>query len=210
MTTRSNEERELKLRLPDEGAWAAVREVLGPPREVLRQINTYFDTRDRRLLRDRALSVRVRDENGRLELTAKDRKRRTEGLQSARERTEPLSPEDWRRVHRGEARLTDLPYPLCQALAVEVGASLHPVGSMANTREVYPLSGGYLLELDRTELPGGAIDYEIEIELREPGHTAEGARAAVEPLLTAAGLEDLEPSRAKYARFLEALQEGAP
>src|SRR5690606_8409804 len=71
-------ERELKLLLPDEAAWEALRATLGPPRRVIRQVNTYFDTRDRRLTRTRRLMVRVREESeadGRehVEVTAKDR-----------------------------------------------------------------------------------------------------------------------------------------
>lgn len=181
-------EREVKLRLADEAAWLALREALGRPQRVSQQTNTYFDTGDRKLRRDRSMMVRVREEAGASRLQIKDRISRAGGLLVSRERDEPLTPAAWR------------------ALEDEVGAPLEPLGSVANTREVYDLGEGYLAEVDRTELPGGRVDYEVEIELRRDEHTADGARAALEAACPSGAPRPI--STPKYQRFLEAIGDG--
>lgn len=198
-------EREIKLLLPDEAAWRRLRAALGQPVAVHRQVNTYFDTPDGRLRRSRALMVRIRDEDGRFEVTAKDRGARQEGVRSARERSEPLDAGDVADVLGGRRPLTSLDVPLCRTLAAEAGGPLGPIGATVNIREVYPLQGGYVAEVDRTEFPGGRVDHEVEIELREPHHTADGARAAIAGALLEAGVPDPSPARGKYARFLESV-----
>ncbi len=202
MGTQTHIERELKLRLADESAWAEVRAALGTPKATRRQVNTYFDTPDGRLRVARNLMVRVREAGGAVRLQVKDRIEASDGLLTSRERQAELTAAQWEAVHRGRTALTGLHVPLCVALFAEVGAPLHPLGSMVNTRDVFDLSGGYVCELDRTELPGGGLDFEIEIELVAPAHTLEGARAALEAV---AGPLDTTPSSPKYARFLDAL-----
>lgn len=204
MTTETHRERELKLCLPDEETWAAARNALGDPARTLRQVNTYFDTRRRTL---RGMMVRVREEDGALAVTAKDRAvidPETSSL-SSRERTAPLLPAQWALVHRGRCALTALPIPLCEALRVEAGDALFPIGSVVNTRTVHPLAQGYLAELDRTELPGGRVDYEVEVELRESGHTLIGALVALAEALPGLDVRSWEAASPKYARFLDCL-----
>ncbi|MFT7622690.1 MAG: inorganic triphosphatase YgiF [Myxococcota bacterium] len=198
-------EREVKLRLPDEAAWAAVRLALSPPVRVLRQVNTYFDTPSGRLRERRDLMVRVREVDGRQWVQVKDRISANDGLLTSRERETELTPSAWQSVHRAVTALTALDNPLCQQLAVEVQDSLHPLGSVINTREVFDLGDGYLAEVDRTELPGGRVDYEVEIELRAEHHTTEGAIAAVEAAAGQALTGGF--STPKYGRFLDALED---
>lgn len=201
MTIQTITERELKLRLPDEQAYFVLRQAWGDPDRVVRQVNTYFNTA-RRDMNDRM--VRIRDQAGVLELTVKDRvvMDADAGTLISRERTQSITPAEWRRVHRSECAVTELDVPLAAQLYAEVGAHLYPVGSMVNTREVYPLSGGYIAELDRTELPGGEIHFEVEVELHTATQTLEEARRVLE---SAADTSLWEPSSPKYARFLEAL-----
>lgn len=205
MSTETTREREVKLHLDDEAAWAAIRHTLGSPEAVLHQTNTYFDTRDRRLLRTGRLMVRVREENGRIRIQAKDRVRDSVGLLESRERAADLTPEQWRRVHRTEVALSALPLELAAALGHEAGGALYPIGSVVNRREVYRLADGYLAEVDRTEFPGGRIDFEVELELRQVHHTAAAAVAALDAAAPGHGVDSLPNPRSKYARFLAAL-----
>lgn len=208
MTTETLIESEVKLALASEHEWARLREALGPPQRRIAQTNTYFDTRDQRLRRGRRLMVRVRQTSDRLEVTAKDRVASEPGASTlrSRERNAALTEKQWRAVHRGRCALTELPIPLCAELHAEAGDHLYPLGSIVNTREEYPLAGGYLAEVDRTELPGGRVDYEVELEFRQPEHTAQGALNALRD--AAPGIDSLvftgEPTP-KYARFLEAM-----
>lgn len=201
MSIKTITERELKLRLPDEQAYFVLRQAWGEPDRTVRQVNTYFNTARRDMT---GRMVRVRDEAGMLELTVKDRvvMDADAGTLISRERTQPISPADWRLVHRSECAVTELDVALAVQLYAELGAHLYPVGSMVNTREVYPLSKGYVAELDRTELPGGAIHFEVEVELHTATQTLEEARRVLE---SAADISLWEPSSPKYARFLEAL-----
>ena len=71
---------------------------------------------------------------------------------------------------------------------------------MVNRRHVVHLEG-YVLEVDRTELPGGRVDAEVEVETDDP----EGARRLVQGRADAAGVELFPQTRGKYARFRAAL-----
>ncbi len=206
-------ERELKLGLADEAAYATLVHGLGTPLHHERQTNVYFDTRRSTLLASRALMVRVRlsepldgtPDAASIELTAKDRAQTSGGLTCSRERTEPLTASAWAEVHQARRALTDLELPLAAALRAEAGDALHPIGSLVNERRTYDLGEGYRLELDRTELPGGHVDYELEVELRAPHHTAEEALRRVQALLARHGVEPGPPTTPKFARFLDAL-----
>ena len=211
--TQTVEERELKLGLNDEAAYATLVGALGVPLRRERQTNVYFDTRRRALLAARALMVRVRVSEQldvsppkvTIELTAKDGSRTLEGVTRSRERTASLSAAQWAEVHRARRALTDLELPLAQALRDEAGDALFPVGSLVNERRTYDLGDGYRLEFDRTEFPGERLDYELEVELREPHHTAEEARRRVLELLARHDVEPGPPTTSKFARFLDAL-----
>ena len=208
MTTKTVLEKELKISIDDEAIWCNLREVLGGAQSrVLNQINTYFDTADRTLLAAGDMMVRVRQENEAIEVTVKDRiviDSSTASLQT-RERTASLSAAQWRQVHRGECDLTALDVDLCRILRDEAGGSLFPIGSIVNTRFTYELEDGYIAELDRTEFPGGRIDFEVEVELRLPHHSFEGAKRALAAPLEIAGVEMIVPSSPKYQRFLACL-----
>jgi len=192
-------EHELKLLLRDEAQWEYVRRALGPPLRVLDQRNTYLDTPDGRLSRDRTCMVRVREESGRFWLQVKDRARRAGSTVTSRERSAALAPDAARDLLAGRVPLRDMAEPLCRAVAAEIGADLRPAGRVENHREVYVLPGGYQVELDRTRFPDGHVDCEIEIELG-PNQTAAAARRALEAQGVPAGL--LRPSPTKYERFL--------
>ena len=195
-------ERELKLALTRE-QWFQLRDDLGTPDRVIRQTNTYFDTRTRELRKTAALMVRIRQEGDAFELTAKDRiEGESSGTLETRERTQQI-PEDLALdVLRGKISLLSLDLDLCRALATEVGGQLIPIGAVRNTREVYRLLGEYIAEVDRTDFMSARVDYEVEIELRLPEHSFQGARAM---LAMSASLDcaALPPSRSKYGRFLE-------
>ena len=200
---KSHIERELKLQLEDEAQYAVLVAALGQvagegPR--LAQTNVFFDTRDFALRRTSRAMVRIREEAGRFELTVKDRAARTGAGLVSRERTEALPPEEAQAVLRGARALSDLGHPLCRELGEELGA-IFPIGGIANLRRTFTLSSGYVVEVDRTELPG-RTDFEIEIELRDERQTLEGAREALIAALPGLDIASLPPSSPKYQRFL--------
>lgn len=197
-------ERELKLRLT-EHEWTLLRQELGTPLCTHQQTNTYFDTSQHDLRHRLAIMVRIRSEDSAYELTVKDRIHGEQsGQLETRERTEPLRSELATAILERSTVLTEADVELAKHLRKQIGAELKPVGQVKNTREAFVLGQGYIAELDRTEFPGGRVDYEVEIELRNDSHTYVGARNALQ-LHTSIQCSALPPSRSKYARFLSCL-----
>ncbi len=100
---------------------------------------------------------------------------------------------------------------LCASMRRMIGdRPLQRRGSFENLRTVIApfritVSGAAVeleLELDRTELPGGELHYELELEVRE--EQVEAGRQALEALLGEVGIE-WRPARSKVERFFEAL-----
>ena len=221
-------ETEIKLGLPDEGAWRFVRERIGPVR-VVRQTNHYFDTPDRALAATR-IGVRLRASDGRLRLTVKGE---TEG---------DASSVITRRVELERARPTaDLTAALADGLSIEsdlaewradapparlafldrleaaTGSTpLRTIGSFENERSIGALrladDRGELeieVELDRTTFPGALVEFEIEVERSsEPEGRLERTRAALEDWLDREGGIRPFARESKLARFEAILEAG--
>jgi uncharacterized protein YjbK len=147
-------------------------QLLGAP-ATLRQDNRFFDSTDLRLRRA-GLNLRPRWQNQRLLMTCKQRAAEAEdGLHRHDEWEEWLDPSPG--LAAGDAAaLARLPLPV-RFRDILDGAALIALGGFSNLRlefrEPHP-DGEALLCLDRTELPGGRIDFELEIE------TAAAAAAA--------------------------------
>jgi uncharacterized protein YjbK len=210
MATETIDERELKLCLPNEATAQRLGSFLGRAKCVLEQCNTYFDTREGAVASAGTMMIRVRSCDGNYTVTIKDRALLddTLGSLSSRERNSELSRAQGESVTQKGVALTELNNPLCKTLHREVGAHLYAVGELRNTRTVYEFEDQYLIELDRCVLPNGQVDYELELELRESGHSLPDARERIDRLLTRAGITELQPSRPKYHRFLKALEDG--
>jgi len=207
VTTETIDEHELKLRLPDEAAAIRLAALLGTPRIVLEQCNTYFDSHEGTIAASGKMMIRVRSCESRYEVTIKDQAiiDREQGSISSRERNSKLSVIQGESVISGGKALTTLDHELCRQLFKESGEHLFAVGQIQNTRQVYDLPDNYVLELDRSVLPNGQVEFEIEVELRSETHSLAEARQRVERLLSQIGITDLEPSLPKYHRFLAAL-----
>lgn len=198
-------EHELKLDLGGEEGWTSARDALvAGARHQGRvvQTNTYFDTPDGRIRRDRSAMIRIREASGGFELTAKDRVTSGATGQRSRERTEALSEPLARALLAGRVELAQSESTLGLALVAEWGP-LHPWASMMNTRDSFELSNGYVAELDLTELPGGRLDAEIELELRRPDHSPSGAMKALREAWP--DLPECASATPKFQRFLEAV-----
>lgn len=219
-TRRSTDEVELKLRLPDAAALAAVRRAAGDgaARTVL-QRNAFLDTQGLALHRAEHV-LRLREEDGAFTLTAKGPETRTlDGALARRAEAEvSVTPDAARAILAGTAQALDflkaLPDARDVATRIEAladGRRLRVVGRMQNERcrqpvelevdgRVLPL----LLELDATTMPDGSVDYELEVEL-DGNADAALARRAVERLLARAGVAGT-PSSSKAVRFFERLR----
>jgi uncharacterized protein YjbK len=207
VTTETIDEHELKLRLPDEAAAMRLAALLGTPRTVLEQCNTYFDSRESTVARSGKMMIRVRSCESHYEVTIKDRAivDRDQGSLSSRERNSTISVIQGESVISGSNALTTLDNELCRQLFKELGEHLFAVGQIHNTRQVYDLPDNYVLELDRSELPNGLVEFEIEMELRSENHSLAEARQRAELLFSQIGITDVEPSHPRYHRFLAAL-----
>lgn len=229
-------ETELKLGLPDEAAWRWVRDQLGPG-PVRHQENHFFDTPER-AFRAARIGVRLRREGDAITLTLKadpleSHESGAAGAVSRRiELERPLSRSTfeqaliggfsletalagWRREIR-EAPNADAAFAMLGRVeALTRGGVLRRFGGFANRREILPFStrdaAGSIeasLELDRTEYPGGRVDFEIEVELGRQSAGRDGTLSRIHHALEdwLVGTGGFEPSvvDSKLAR-LEAL-----
>ena len=197
-------ELELKLGLDKPEALNALLAALPTPTAVIEQANHYFVDDGGVLVASRTM-LRVRESRRRdaeaaptVVLTVKRRLRAKDGYFVAEEHECPLALDDWRAVQEGTRGLASLkPSPLAD-LAIDSPLRCH--GVMRNLRHVVHLEG-YVLEVDRTELPGGRVDAEVEVETDDP----EGARRLVTARAAAAGVTLFPQTKGKYARFRAAL-----
>lgn len=199
---RDHMEVEIKLALAGQADYDRVRAALGSAARTVEQINHYFETPDGRLRGAHAM-LRVREGDGEPIATLKLRAQLTSGVMQAREVEAPVEPAVWAAVLRGERGLESVDVePVRMALDhVGAGARLLPQGTMRNRRELHPLGGGFTAELDRTELPDGSVDFEVEVETPDPAT----AREHVARILDDCGAAWHEQSQSKYERFLHAV-----
>lgn len=181
-------ETELKLLLPDEAAWQRVRTALGEGTVVF-QVNHFFDHPDGRL-RAARIGVRLRAEDGSYRLAVKgERSRTSEGAVAQRIELESgIAPAEaeaalalgldlvpwiarWRVGPARDPSSTELTGFLDTLEAACRDRRLERYAGFGNRRESLRLAlcdgdGPFEVELalDRTTLPGGRIDHEIEIE----------------------------------------------
>ncbi|MBI2571246.1 MAG: CYTH domain-containing protein [Candidatus Schekmanbacteria bacterium] len=207
-------ERELKLRLDSETEVRAIESALGRmPLRVEHQRNVFVDTPDRRLMAA-GWVCRLRRGGGVWELTGKDRGR-TEGAVATRTEIAAIldgalaAGLDARPLQRGERlRLEDVfPAPaerrerFAALVRLVEDNGLEVLGGFDNERRTYAFTAGGCtshLELDRTELGPGDVEYELEVEL-DPEHER-GVSAAVLELLASLGISG-KLSESKFIRF---------
>lgn len=213
----SAREVELKFVLPDERAAKALEaKAAGSRASRVLQVNHVFDTPDRRL-RGNGLTLRLREEEGAWTVTLKGPARR---VGAARDRTEleaGVTPERAARILAGEETplaALDGDRALTREAAKRAGKRIVRLGSFRNRRTTVSAElAGYgpaLLEIDRTELPGGRVDHEVELEVPADGGDgrAASAEAALRELLAEIGVPAVQAS-GKSGRFLAALDEQA-
>lgn len=191
-------ERELKFRLRGEEDWRAVQRLLGEPAARLEQENVYLDTAEGSVESRREM-VRLRREGGARVLTYKQGVRVEDGYFEAREFEAPVTAEQWRLLLEGSEEALEGLAPLRELRAAVGRGALRSTGRVRNLRLCYPLSQGEKLELDRTEFPGGRVDFEIEVETSDP----ERVRLELHGLAARAGFPLEVQTRTKYERFLE-------
>lgn len=178
-------ETELKLGLNGEEAWQRLRTRLGPGR-VVSQANHFLDRPEGSFRRAR-IGIRLRAQNGDRTLTVKGDSAPSETALTRRIELESavdgaafdralregldLVPwiEGWRDRVGAEPEIRDF---LGRVEGLAADAPLHCFGFFENRRESWPLTldtrSGPIqleLELDRTEFPGGRVDFELEVEL---------------------------------------------
>jgi adenylate cyclase class IV len=219
----SQDEIELKLRVPDPAALRAVAAAAGgQAAAAVRQVNHFFDS-EGRALRNNAFGLRLRDEGGLFFLTAKgpSRKGASGALSQRREEEHEISGDEARAILDGEASplivlaghaRSEAGRELVRTLESLVGDDgVRYIGAFENrrTRIETRLPTGdvelaVLLELDETTFPGDVIHCEVEMEL-DASEDAELAERALRALLDRAGVAGA-PARGKASRFFAALE----
>jgi inorganic triphosphatase YgiF len=213
-------ETELKLRLPDDAARQRLLALLLRPGIALPepslQENHFFDTEDDALRRNEC-ALRLRAEDGRWELALKGPALSTgdAALHVRGEEQRTLDARAAAAVLDGSRSPLDLlletrpQASLVRRVRELVGREpLVPKGSFRNERlrlgpEQLARAWELCLELDRTTFPGGTIDQELEVELRE-SRQAPAVLAALRALLREAKIE-WAPASSKVARLFRIL-----
>jgi hypothetical protein len=193
-------EQELKLALRDPAALPRLLAALPAPEGVWEQGNLYLIEPDAPPERARIM-VRVRSEArdrgaARHVLTVKSGSRAVDGFFEAEEREVALSEAQRRAIVADPAALLALALEPAQWLVAQGVGRLVALGGMQNQRHVVH-HAGFVLELDRTEFPGGVVEAEVEVETDSP----EAARAVVLEAARVAGVELEAQSLGKFTRF---------
>ncbi len=201
---------ELKLALVPADHLPRLLSALPQPREVVDQHNVYV--RDPAgLLADQRVMLRVRGaidaDTGtlrRVRLTVKRRKpsrgqdEDTDVL-VAEEREADVPIARWQALRHGTLDPMTLSLPPLAFLRDELGVTrTERVGVMVNRRHVVPWNG-FILEVDRTEFPGGRVEAEIEVET---DHDRIGeARQRLQELAAKIGVKLQPQPLGKFSRF---------
>jgi cellulose biosynthesis protein BcsQ/uncharacterized protein YjbK len=218
------QEIEFKVSVDGPEAFSALEEVLAGDapvtRRTKRQRNHFFDTADR-AFEDTGAALRLREEEGRFLLVAKGAAT-SEGevlTKRAEEEVELASP-DAKAILSGAAdplevlgeQLGSPPPRLVASMREAAGGSpIVRLGAFENERTVLgpvevSLEGrerSLEFELDRTEFPGGRVDFEVEVEVQDVG--AAGADE-LRALFARAGIE-WRSAPSKAARFFALIAE---
>jgi uncharacterized protein YjbK len=213
-------EREFKAMLADAAERDRLLGLIGGHARVLEQRNLLFDTPMRRLAAA-GLSLRLRQEGGRWILTAKGDPGTRRGdlaplLFARAEAERSLRPPV--ALHLASGTVDPLPLlrlaePAAMALALAeaieaaaAGAPLGIVGEFRNERTLceaaLPCGTPVSVALDRSEMPDGTIEHELEVEIARGSITP--AAAWLEALMHRAGIP-LRPAASKRQRFARAL-----
>lgn len=212
---------EFKFQVRDRSALGALEAALltrttRPPSSAL-QRNHFFDTRDGQL-RDAGFALRLREESGRFFLTAKGPASGSNGPLTTKAETEVELEADQAGRILGECVSPLEVLAGCHASALVdavrrtlADRPLEHVGSFENERtRVGPVRMDTpdgpvdaTFELDRTRLPGGRVDFEIEVEV-EDARQARRLDLPLRELLGQLGIE-WKPASSKAQRFFEEL-----
>lgn len=177
----SNIENEIKLDLLTSFNLELLLDKFGNPRDKIRQFNYFFDTRDMSLNKSGwALRVRIEERESTppiAEVTAKGRSNQIGSIASRPEYEEEIPLESANAIVAGSLDFTELGLKPLDVLREFLGSDkLIPLLSFENYRWVFPYvfesdkSESYELELalDKTSFGDGHIDYELELEGRDP------------------------------------------
>jgi uncharacterized protein YjbK len=168
----------------------------------LQQTNYYFDMPDFYMGKN-GVMLRVREENGKWILCAKIKQKSDSAAVSSIELEKEISPDVFAEGKENPDILVALlPEEGQRAIRRLVAPSdLIVRGTLRNERHKLQLIEGYLCELDRTSLPGGKEEYELEIE----GMESEAACQHVIDSLSSMGYSFSINQKSKYQRLQESI-----
>ncbi|MEZ4268581.1 MAG: CYTH domain-containing protein [Myxococcota bacterium] len=193
-------EQELKLALLDPDALPRLLAALPAPEGVWNQDNLYLIEPDAPAERARIM-VRVRSEArdreaARHVLTVKAGSRAVDGFFVAEELEAALNEAEVAQIAADPDAVLGLALEPARWLVAVGVRRLEGLGGMRNRRHVIH-HAGFVLEVDRTEFPGGVVEAEVEVETERP----EVARAVVLAVGGAAGVGLRAQTLGKFTRF---------
>lgn len=202
-------ERELKLDLGSEGAFRRLLEALEWRGHPVMQVNTFFDTREADLRRNR-FALRIRRENGGYLLTLKGRRRDCGELVERLEVECRMEEADARAALSGIRPLAAMDYPPLRHLAREFRGpplrfDLRPICTFTNERHPVTIEGGagaLLLEIDRTAFGKNRVDFELEAEFPDSERYPE-QRKFLRNLFRDLSLPWIVSEKSKFQKALE-------
>lgn len=194
-------EREVKLTLPSEAAYARLCRLLPDFEGEVEQRNSYWDAPDRRW-RDRGVMVRLRIAGTRAYVTVKQAaKVHDDGLFEAPEEEVDVDFQGAMKVVRGEATLASLECPLIAARS-EPGQTWECWGRMENRRRRYRLNPEFVVEVDRTIFLDRHVEWEVELESTDPAEAGVLLRKALDDAGVSYTPQTVSKSE-RLARYLE-------
>ena len=186
-------ETEIKVELPDYGAYLKIYSAFSMPQKQLTQENIYFDSADRVLLA-KGVMFRLRIENGINIFTTKSKATNQNGVQRATENEVVVDLLDL-----SSETLNRILFELCEIKFPEP-ISLIKLGSVFNYRLVFENFFGVSLELDHMQILDQHF-FEIEIETETPEFHIQKVKDLLQENQIA-----YKPSSSKYGRFLKLLK----
>ncbi len=196
-------EKELKYSIPDRASLEKLVSHFQSAFPAVRQTNHYFLGNTRGPLARGHAMLRLRAERKRWILTFKSGLVVESGCFTSAETEAEVGTAEARRMMReGIKPSASSPGPIKAAAGIDRSRTFKVAGASVTRRVKAPIPTGDFIEIDSCDFPGGARDFEAEIETRRPAK----ARRCIEALFRELGIRVIPQTRTKYERFLSAVR----
>ncbi len=205
MKPEKNLEIEIKLQLGSFTDYLKLNGHLGSMEQVQQHRNGFYDTADRELSRN-GWALRVRSENDRGLVTVKGAATHSGAAVIRQELEAEIERSEAVRILGGYSDVLDMDVEPVRFIKQEFpGRQMVALLQFNNDRQCKRFRIGdydYMLEIDRTEFTDGSVDYELEVELPDPGQI-EVVEDGLRKMFSSLGIPFERQHRSKFERALE-------